>query len=92
MARSRLYRRRFLQVNTHWKAFFEIYKILHTFAPIQSKNLQIFALLCFFSRTSRFCNFLLIFLQILSFFAAIFAEFCRNSVKLQKIAGNLNWI
>ena len=28
MARSRLYRRQFLQVNTHFSAFFKIYKIL----------------------------------------------------------------
>ena len=35
-ARSRLYRRRFLQVNTHFAAFFEIYKIsipLHLLNP-----------------------------------------------------------
>ena len=31
-ARSRLYRRRFLQVNTHWKALAEIYT-MHSFAP-----------------------------------------------------------
>ena len=38
-ARSRLYRRRFLQVNTRWKALAEIY-IMHSFAPIS--NLKIF--------------------------------------------------
>ena len=31
-ARSRLYRRRFLQVNTRWKALAEIYT-MHSFAP-----------------------------------------------------------
>ena len=31
-ARSRLYRRRFLQVNTRWKAVAEIYT-MHSFAP-----------------------------------------------------------
>ena len=31
-ARSRLYRRRFLQVNTRWKPLAEIY-IMHSFAP-----------------------------------------------------------
>ena len=43
-ARSRLYRRRFLQVNTGWKALAEIYT-MHSFAPffklrISAKNLQ----------------------------------------------------
>ena len=32
-ARSRLYRRRFLQVNTRWKALAEIYT-MHSFAPL----------------------------------------------------------
>ena len=41
-ARSRLYRRRFLQVNTRWKALAEIYT-MHSFAPffnlkISAKN------------------------------------------------------
>ena len=31
-ARSRLYRRRFLRVNTRWKALAEIYT-MHSFAP-----------------------------------------------------------
>ena len=38
-ARSRLYRRRFLQVNTRWKALAEIYT-MHSFAPFS--NLKIF--------------------------------------------------
>ena len=43
-ARSRLYRRRFLQVNTRWKALAEIYT-MHSFAPffnlkISAKNRQ----------------------------------------------------
>ena len=42
VARSRLYRRRFLQVNTRWKALAEIYT-MHSFAPffnlkISAKN------------------------------------------------------
>ena len=49
-ARSRLYRRRLLQVNTRWKALDEIYKIymrdLHTFhrsdLKISAKNRQHF--------------------------------------------------
>ena len=45
-ARSRLYRRRFLQVNTRWKALAEIYT-MHPFAPffglkISAKNRQHF--------------------------------------------------
>ena len=36
-ARSRLYRRRFLQVNTRWKALAEIYT-LHSFAPFSNLN------------------------------------------------------
>ena len=36
-ARSRLYRRRFLQVNTHWKALAEIYT-MHSFAPFSNLN------------------------------------------------------
>ena len=38
-ARSRLYRRRFLQVNTRWKALAEIYT-MHSFAPFS--NLKFF--------------------------------------------------
>ena len=46
-ARSRLYRRRFLQVNTRWKALAEIYT-MHSFAPffnlkISAKNRQHFS-------------------------------------------------
>ena len=45
-ARSRLYRRRFLQVNTRWKALAEIYT-MHSFAPFfnlknSAKNRQHF--------------------------------------------------
>ena len=45
-ARSRLYRRRFLQVNTRWKALADIYT-MHSFAPffkfkISAKNRQHF--------------------------------------------------
>ena len=35
-ARSRLYRRRFLQVNTRWKALAEIYT-MHSFAPFWNR-------------------------------------------------------
>ena len=36
-ARSRLYRRRFLQVNTRWKVLAEIYT-MHSFAPFSNLN------------------------------------------------------
>ena len=36
-ARSRLYRRRFLQVNTRWKALAEI-NTMHSFAPFSNLN------------------------------------------------------
>ena len=36
-ARSRLYRRRFLQVNARWKALAEIYT-MHSFAPFYNLN------------------------------------------------------
>ena len=36
-ARSRLYRRRFSQVNTRWKALAEIYT-MHSFAPFSNLN------------------------------------------------------
>ena len=36
-ARSRLHRRRFLQVNTRWKALAEIYT-MHSFAPFSNLN------------------------------------------------------
>ena len=36
-ARSRLYRRRFLQVNTRWKALAESYT-MHSFAPFSNLN------------------------------------------------------
>ena len=38
-ARSRLYRRRFLHVNTRWKALAEIYT-MHSFAPLPFSNLN----------------------------------------------------
>ena len=44
-ARSRLYRRRFLQVNTRWKALAEIYT-MHSFAP--------FSKLKFFVKIAKF--------------------------------------
>ena len=37
-SRSRLYRRRFLQVNMRWKAFDEIYKSYMLFAPLRPQH------------------------------------------------------
>ena len=57
-ARSRLYRRRFLQVNTRWKALAEIYT-MHSFAPLSNlkifvKNRWIFC--CFFPKFRKFAQ------------------------------------
>ena len=41
-ARSRLYRGRFLQPNTHFLSIFRDLQDRHTFAPLQIQNLQIF--------------------------------------------------
>ena len=76
-ARSRLYRRRFLQVNTRWKALAEIYT-MHSFAPffklkMSAKNRQHFFAIekwisDFFIFCIEFCifsaNFLWIFVRI----------------------------
>ena len=57
-ARSRLYRSRFLQLNTRWKALAEIYT-MHSFAPFS--NLKIFVKNCcffsaFFPKIRKFCQ------------------------------------
>ena len=66
-ARSRLYRRRFLQVNTRWKALAEIYT-MHSFAPFF--NLKIFVKNCW-----NFCWFFLNFRKNCQNFAKIFLNF-----------------
>ena len=74
-ARSRLYRRRFLQVRTRWKALAEIYT-MHSFAPffnlkISAKNRQHFF-------TIEYLNFRFVFSissSNLAFFLQIFDEF-----------------
>ena len=65
-ARSRLYRRRFLEVNTRWKALAEIYT-MHSFAlflnlKISAKNRQHFSRMTnefpiFFTFCVEFCIF-----------------------------------
>ena len=77
-ARSLLYRRRFLQVNTRWKALAKIYT-MHSFAPLSNlkifvKNRWIFC--CFFPKFRKFGQLLLNFRQISPFFqnAAFFLK------------------
>ena len=83
-ARSRLYRRRFLQVNTRWKALAEIYT-MHSFAPffnlkISAKNHQHFFAIEYLN--SRF----FIFSSNFAFFLRIFDEFFSGfRAKFQKI-------
>ena len=84
-ARSRLYRRRFLQVNTRWKALAEIYT-MHSFAPFSNlnffvKNRQFFfviELMNFVNSIAKKSNF--------AFFLRIFDEFFSGfRAKFQKI-------
>ena len=72
-ARSRLYRRRFLQVNTRWKALAEIYT-MHSFAPFSSLNFFVKLLRNFRHFFHNFCYFSVIFLD----FFEILLKFCRN--------------
>ena len=88
-ARSRLYRRRFLQVNTRWKALAEIYT-MHSFAPFS--NLKFFVKNCqtFFAiELMNIYEYSLIqsqTLRILHFFLRIFDEFFSGfRAKFQKI-------
>ena len=71
-ARSRLYRRRFLQVNTRWKALAEIYT-MHSFAP--SFNLKISAkIVNIFSRMNKRMSDFSCFVSTFAFFLRIFDE------------------
>ena len=91
-ARSRLYRSRFLQVNTRWKALAEIYT-MHSFAPLLESicenwgkkglakttpfsNLNFFAKKCW-----NVCWFLKNFCKICQNFAEVFAESCQILIK-----------
>ena len=59
-ARSRLYQSRFLQPNTHFAAFSEIYKIHKPLHRSKFKICRIFAIVCNFSVNFRdFCKILL---------------------------------
>ena len=76
-ARSRLYRRRFLQVNTLWKALAEIYT-MHSFAPffnlkkIQPKIVNIF------SRMNNEFQIFHFFMSNFAFFCEFFTNFCPD--------------
>ena len=74
-ARSRLYRRRFLQVNTRWKALAEIYT-MHSFAPFS--NLEWFVKICK-RKFANFARMLLIFRQIDEFSPKCSRNFARSS-------------
>ena len=84
-ARSRLYRRRFLQVNTRWKALAEIYT-MHSFAPFSNLNF-------FVKNRHFFCEWINEYslihsqtLRMLRFLARIFDEFFSGfRAKFQKI-------
>ena len=81
MARSRLYRSRFLRLNTHFSAFFEIYKID---IPLHRLKVKISAK---FRKTSShfFVNFLknryfqIVFVDFFTDFDEIFSEFRQIS-------------
>ena len=72
-ARSRLYRNRFLQPNTHFLAFFAIYKIC---TPSHRSKLKIFAKI----RQTFFRIFARISARIIKnpYFSTIFIEFCTD--------------
>ena len=77
--RSRLYRRRFLRVNTRWKALVEIYT-MHSFAPFWNRIPLHRSLISIFSSKianffSRLNNWISDFFQ---FFRRIFCEILMN--------------
>ena len=79
-ARSRLYRRRFLQVNTRWKALDEIYKIYmllnHSDLNISEKNRQTFS---HFSAKFAKNDLTIVIFEFFSVISAqILMKFCRN--------------
>ena len=78
-ARSRLYQRRFLRPNTHFAAFFEIYKMRTFCTARNSENLQNFINICELLLFFRnFCKILLNFIK----FRQNFCKICRNFAKI----------
>ena len=86
-ARSGLYRHKILQVNTHFAAFSEIYKIitlLHRAKPkIAAKNRQTFSQI--FKIFTKIRYFSTIFVEFCTDFDEIFSEFRRIFCKMLKI-------
>ena len=84
-ARSRLYRRRFLQVNTRWKALAEIYT-MHSFAPFSNLNFFVKNRQNFFAiELMNIHEFNRKHFEFCIFFARIFDEFFSGfRAKLQK--------
>ena len=79
-ARSRLYRSRFLQPNTHFAAFFEIYKII---IPLHRPEFKILAnfrrkVFAIFKISSKKLTFFMIFIG----FCTDFNKFSRNFAKI----------
>ena len=93
-ARSRLYQRRFLRPNTHFKAFFEIYKIcnpLHLWilctAQISKVQQKLGKLFSYFAQNLNFCknrSFQHVFIENCTDFDEIFSEFRRMVLKMLK--------
>jgi len=75
-ARSRLYRSRFLQVNTRWKALAEIYT-MHSFAPFS--NLKIFVKICWFCFAAFFRKFRKFCQDFAEFSPKFFRDFSKNA-------------
>ena len=95
-ARSRLYRRRFLQPNTHFSAFFEIYKIYNLCTILNSKFADFFAKNCKFSLIFRIFAIFLVksarigdFLPNFSWNFVGIAGNIRSFPEIQKICRNL---
>ena len=70
-ARSRLYRRRFLQVNIRWKALAEIYTMLNFFVKNRQKKIAI-ELMNFINSIANTSNF------------AFFCEFLMNFFRVSR--------
>ena len=87
-ARPGLYRHKILQVNTHFAAFSEIYKIitlLHRAKPkIAAKNRQTFSQI--FKHFAKFHYFSTIFVEFCTDFDEIFSEFRKISSTILRIA------
>ena len=78
-ARSRLYRSRFLQPNTHFAGFFEIYKIV---IPLHRSRFNILAnfhrkLFAIFKLSPNFLRFFTVFIEFCTDFDENFSEFCQ---------------